>query len=220
MASTPPPSITPEPTTPTPQAPRPTARVNTDDFFSSLESYPWSTDTEFQSGLAAILGPAPAPSDSAQTRDLTLRARCFYYARVFGLGEPVDFSAYSQWRERQPQSALSSLERGQERQQRDLFFSADTPHQKTLTAATVNGGEINHANAQGVASSLEPNESERLASVHEVPHPQDFLSVARMIQRGERPPNVEEVPNIVLENQITEPTMAPRPKPWERSTAQ
>ena len=46
--------------------------------FLEIESYPWDTDDEFQSGLRAILGPNPAPEQAEQ---LTLRARCFYYAR-------------------------------------------------------------------------------------------------------------------------------------------
>lgn len=46
--------------------------------FQQLEAYPWSSDTEFQSGLQAILGPDPSPD---QAKHLTLRARCFYYSR-------------------------------------------------------------------------------------------------------------------------------------------
>lgn len=46
--------------------------------FHRLDSYPWATDTEFQHGLRAILGPDPSP---VQAEQLTLRARCFYYSR-------------------------------------------------------------------------------------------------------------------------------------------
>lgn len=46
--------------------------------FEQIDSYPWDADEEFQSGLRAILGPNPAPEQAEQ---LTLRARCFYYAR-------------------------------------------------------------------------------------------------------------------------------------------
>lgn len=46
--------------------------------FEKLESYPWDEDADFQSGLAAILGPNPSPE---QATELTLRARCFYYSR-------------------------------------------------------------------------------------------------------------------------------------------
>ena len=46
--------------------------------FRQLESYPWDSDTEFQSGLQAILGPNPTPE---QAQQLELRARCFYFSR-------------------------------------------------------------------------------------------------------------------------------------------
>ena len=50
------------------------------DQYQSVESYPWVTDPDFQSGLAAILG-SNASTDQAQIEDLTLLARCFYYQR-------------------------------------------------------------------------------------------------------------------------------------------
>lgn len=50
----------------------------TDDVFESLEGYNWDDDAEFQSGLSAILGSDSSPE---QASELTLRARCFYYAR-------------------------------------------------------------------------------------------------------------------------------------------
>ena len=46
--------------------------------FQQLEDYAWESDVEFQSGLQAILGPDPSPE---QAEHLTLRARCFYFAR-------------------------------------------------------------------------------------------------------------------------------------------
>jgi len=49
--------------------------------FQQLEDYAWASDTEFQSGLQAILGTNPAPEQAEQ---LTLRARCFYLSRYIG----------------------------------------------------------------------------------------------------------------------------------------
>lgn len=48
------------------------------DVHRALEAYDWDNDVEFQSGLSAILGSNSSPE---QTTELTLRARCFYYAR-------------------------------------------------------------------------------------------------------------------------------------------
>lgn len=46
--------------------------------FQQLEDYAWDSDPEFQSGLQAILGTNPS---AEQAEHLTLRARCFYFAR-------------------------------------------------------------------------------------------------------------------------------------------
>ena len=46
--------------------------------FSAIDTYPWDADPEFQAGLQAIVG---SNTDPRQVERLTLRARCFYYAR-------------------------------------------------------------------------------------------------------------------------------------------
>lgn len=46
--------------------------------YEQLENYDWAADTEFQSGLQAILG---STKDTARAEHLTLRARCFYFSR-------------------------------------------------------------------------------------------------------------------------------------------
>ena len=55
-----------------------TSDSNEGSFFQQLDEYPWESDAEFQSGLAAIIGPGPSPEQAEQ---LTLHAKCFYYAR-------------------------------------------------------------------------------------------------------------------------------------------
>lgn len=60
--------------------------------FSQLDSYPWADDAEFQGGLQAILG---SVQDPERIEYLTLRAKCYYYARK--AGTPVDFDGYKQW---------------------------------------------------------------------------------------------------------------------------
>lgn len=60
--------------------------------FQQLDAYPWEGDQEFQGGLRAILG---SVSDPQQVEHLTLRAKCYYYARQAGV--PVDFDGYKAW---------------------------------------------------------------------------------------------------------------------------
>lgn len=50
--------------------------------YEQLDSYDWDADGEFQSGLAAILQvQAGSTTSTEQREELTLRARCFYFAR-------------------------------------------------------------------------------------------------------------------------------------------
>lgn len=60
--------------------------------FHQLDSYPWNDDQEFQGGLRAILG---SVQDPVQVDHLTLRAKCYYYARK--AGTQVDFDGYKRW---------------------------------------------------------------------------------------------------------------------------
>ena len=64
--------------------------------YHQLDEYPWDGDREFQGGLQAILG---SVQDPAQVEHLTLRAKCYYFARK--AGTPVDFDGYKQWVETQ-----------------------------------------------------------------------------------------------------------------------
>lgn len=60
--------------------------------FHQLDGYPWDEDQEFQGGLRAILG---SVQDPAQVDHLTLRAKCYFYARK--AGTHVDFDGYKRW---------------------------------------------------------------------------------------------------------------------------
>ena len=60
--------------------------------YHQLDEYPWDEDQEFQGGLRAILG---AVQDPAQVDHLTLRAKCYYFARK--AGTQVDFDGYKHW---------------------------------------------------------------------------------------------------------------------------
>ena len=48
------------------------------DVYQRVDGYDWDHDEEFQGGLRAILGSA---TSHEQIQHLTLRARCFYFAR-------------------------------------------------------------------------------------------------------------------------------------------
>lgn len=60
--------------------------------YHQLDNYPWDVDQEFQNGLKSITG---STQDQAQLEHLTLRAKCYYYARK--TGTKVDFEGYRRW---------------------------------------------------------------------------------------------------------------------------
>lgn len=73
------------------------AAQESDDFdksyvYNQLDAYPFDQDEEFQGGLRAILGSAQSPE---MIDHLTLRAKCFYYARKSGT--KIDFDDYKNW---------------------------------------------------------------------------------------------------------------------------
>lgn len=52
--------------------------------FEYINSYPFSSDAEFRSGLAVILGHPGTPASEAELTsedDLVLKAKCFYISR-------------------------------------------------------------------------------------------------------------------------------------------
>ena len=49
--------------------------------FQHLESYPWSSDQTFQTGLLSILGTQGDNLDPPQLEELVAKARCFYFLR-------------------------------------------------------------------------------------------------------------------------------------------
>jgi hypothetical protein len=71
--------------------------------FSELDSYNWTADQEYQFGLQGILSSAGATSQE-QIDELTLRARCFYFARKFN--KQVDFEAYKIYTQLQSANSL------------------------------------------------------------------------------------------------------------------
>jgi hypothetical protein len=75
----------------------PPAPESSNAVYEALEKYPWADDQEFQAGLVAILGSNSTPE---QATELTLRARCFYYARKCNVN--IDFDGYKAFRDSRP----------------------------------------------------------------------------------------------------------------------
>lgn len=162
--------------------------------YEQLDAYPWSTDPEFQGGLRAILGPV---QDPAQIAHLTLRAKCYYYARKAGV--PVDFEGYRLWTE-------------------------GTAHSRTLTQSSdelqhmANGTVTDHEMNQDI--NLEPSNSFANpgdGGLGEAPKPASFAEICDLIAEGKPIPGIKDIPDTILEGRQTESQAAKRKKPWERT---
>lgn len=195
--------------------------------FEALEAYPWSTDPDYQSGLRAILGNSTQGPES-QAQDLTLRARCFYYARKHDA--EVDFDGYVSWRAQQPPSNLSSLEMASPAPfpgPLDGESSAESTPMKGTRDIGVAGRRLSQAISNGSAAAQaqtsEQVQSQAVAAREETSSSEttadqtpSFAEIMELIKSGKPIPGIKDIPDTVLVGQGTEPTKARRQKPWER----
>ncbi|KAF2478917.1 hypothetical protein BDY17DRAFT_306034 [Neohortaea acidophila] len=154
--------------------------------FHQLDEYPWAEDEEFQGGLRAILG---SVEDPASTEHLTLRAKCYYFARKAGTS--VDFEGYKQWVE-------------------DLRTGTAAANGPANTPGTMLGGAWRQGSNVGSA------EEGSLGSLGEAPKPASFAEICEMIAANKPIPGIKDIPDTVLEGQATESQATRRKKPWEK----
>jgi hypothetical protein len=160
--------------------------------YHQLDSYPWSTDEEFQGGLRAILG---SVQDPAQVEHLTLRAKCYYFARK--AGTPVDFDGYKNWVESERGNSVPT--NGDREVYDSLLESQTTSQPAVLNAEGEEGGS-------GMSDGL-----------GDAPKPASFAEICALIQEGKPIPGIKDIPDTILEGQASESSVQKRQKPWEKS---
>ncbi|KAK3619191.1 hypothetical protein LTR56_024190 [Elasticomyces elasticus] len=156
--------------------------------FHQLDAYPWDADEEFQGGLQAILGSVQDPSQIAH---LTLRAKCYYYARKAGTA--VDFDGYKAWVESQAHdntntNGMEQPTNGMLIHHSDLEEGYDAP----VNAESDGGGMTN------------------------APKPASFAEICDMISEGKPIPGIKDIPDTILEGQASDSRTTRRKKPWEK----
>ena len=152
--------------------------------YHQLDEYPWATDDEFQGGLRAILG---SVKDPAQVEHLTLRAKCYYFARK--AGTPVDFDGYKTWTETLRGTAPNNGVY-------DTLFESQPPPETEQTAT------------EGGSSS---------GGMADAPKPASFAEICALIQDGKPIPGIKDIPDTILEGQASDSQTERRKKPWERA---
>jgi hypothetical protein len=187
-----------------PQEDLPPANSNSNTaLFHQLDSYPWSSDPEFQGGLSAILG---SVQDPQQIAHLTLRAKCYYYARKAGTA--VDFDGYKAWVESGPDGNrdgdAGGLEgNGESSIARDPAFSA----------AIASGDVV----ASNNSSSAGDAGGDAGGGLMDAPKPASFAEICDLIAQGKPIPGIKEIPDTVLEGQKSTSQAERRRKPWEKN---
>lgn len=152
--------------------------------YHQLDEYPWDEDEEFQGGLRAILG---SVQDPAQIEHLTLRAKCYYYARK--AGTPVDFDGYKQWVE-------------------GLRSGAPTNGTRSTINPIIN-------NQQSPQEGEEGGGDGGMGGIGDAPKPASFAEICAMIAEGKPIPGIKDIPDTILEGQASESQVQKRKKPWE-----
>jgi len=158
--------------------------------FHQLDEYPWDTDQEFQGGLRAILGDV---SDPAQVRHLTLRAKCYYFARK--AGTPVDFEGYQRWVDGERPGGNEAVN-----------GIGAAPEQSSAGAvASASGEQAASAGDAGVGG------------MGNAPYSASFAEICDMIAEGKPIPGIKDIPDTILEGQKSESSAQGRRKPWEKN---
>jgi hypothetical protein len=181
--------------------------------FHQLDSYPWDEDPEFQGGLRAILG---SVQDPAQVEHLTLRAKCYYYARK--AGTPVDFNGYKSW-----------VENNHSNEPNPNPTSTTAPQPNGTAAHLSEHMEPGYVHVQTRTAAAERSEEmieERVEDEHIVeggdggmahaPKPATFAEICEMIAEGKPIPGIKQIPDTILEGQKSETHASKRRKPWEK----
>ncbi|PNP84537.1 hypothetical protein FNYG_02166 [Fusarium nygamai] len=174
--------------------------------FTAFDTYPWSKDKNFMSGLYAILGEPGQQNPQASLADMAIHARIFYYAQRIGVN--IDFSAYKAWLasnpEYQPPDVLP-----EEYRQRDVANASPVPVLDWQKAAPKTDLYIDRKTAAAQSGSQD-----------QPSYPMGFAEMIKLIQEGKPVPGIRQIPNTVVRDPAVKPVGAravPR-KPWEKDT--
>ncbi|CCT67267.1 uncharacterized protein FFB20_13627 [Fusarium fujikuroi] len=174
--------------------------------FTAFDTYPWTKDKSFMSGLYAILGQPGQQNPQASLADMAIHARIFYYAQRIGVS--IEFSAYKAWLasnpDYQPPDVLP-----EEYRQRDVANASPVPVLDWQKAAPKTDLYVDRKTAAAQSGSQD-----------QPSYPMGFAEMIKLIQEGKPVPGIRQIPNTVVRDPAVKPVGAravPR-KPWEKDT--
>ncbi|KAF5700949.1 hypothetical protein FMUND_14102 [Fusarium mundagurra] len=174
--------------------------------FTAFDTYPWTKDKNFMSGLYAILGEPGQQNPQASLADMAIHARIFYYAQRIGVS--IDFSAYKAWLASNPNYQPPDV-LPEEYRQRDVANASPVPVLDWQKAAPKTDLYVDRKTAAAQSGSQD-----------QPSYPMGFAEMIKLIQEGKPVPGIRQIPNTVVRDPAVKPVGAravPR-KPWEKDT--
>ncbi|KAL5333573.1 hypothetical protein BJX70DRAFT_392074 [Aspergillus crustosus] len=168
--------------------------------FEQLRAYPFSTDREFATGLAIILGHPETPvskEEIARDDDLVLQAKCYYFTRKENLTSSLNATAYKSWLE-----AIPTIDASKYRKSPTELTSTSTgPSATSLPPSSGITDQQDKPVGQGPL------------------YPTSFAHIVELITTSQHVPGIQQVPDTLLTGQGTQSVKPRRLKPWEKQKA-
>ncbi|KAJ6441933.1 hypothetical protein O9K51_05484 [Purpureocillium lavendulum] len=172
-----------------------------DSIFQAFDSYPWTKDKAFLSGLSAILGEPGSPNPQGSPTDIATHARVFYYAQRIGV--QIDFAQYQQWLAAHPdhqppqvvpEEYLSAAQPGADEDvEAPSSSGAQAPALSWQQAAPKADLYVDRSAAASQSASGaggEPN------------YPMAFAEMLKLLQEGKPIPGIRQIPNTVARDPV------------------
>ncbi|KAL6871171.1 hypothetical protein J3F83DRAFT_644282 [Trichoderma novae-zelandiae] len=226
-----------EPQEPFPGAAAIRSLTDQDSIFNAFDSYPWTKDAAFLSGLRAILGPPNPSNPKGSLRDIATHARIFYYTQRIGVH--IDFASYQAWLAQNPGHSTPHIVPPEYEQQP----SSSSP---TLASPSSSSSSPSHSTSQTASSAaaaaaeatpwqqaapkadlyIQRNKSSsnsqfQSSSEPEPAYPIAFAEMIKLLQEGKPIPGIRQIPNTIERDPTVKP-VGSRPvprKPWEREAS-
>ncbi|ROT43524.1 hypothetical protein SODALDRAFT_327729 [Sodiomyces alkalinus F11] len=208
-------------TQPMPGAERIRAIQDQDGMYQAFDSYPWTKDKTFMSGLYAILGDPNSPNPRGDPSELALHARIFYYTQRVGV--TIDFANYKDWLARHPDHTPPDVIP-------ESYGSIRSTAAAAAASAPISAGESTESTDDVPAWQASAPKAELYVEKQNPPthpgadgdkpaYPMGFAEMLQRLQRGETIPGIREIPDTVIRDPTVKPvgTRAAPKKPWEKA---
>ncbi|KKA21356.1 hypothetical protein T310_4606 [Rasamsonia emersonii CBS 393.64] len=167
--------------------------------YEYINSYSFSSDAEFRSGLAVILGHPDTPASEAE---LTSEDDLVLKAKKKNITPPLDFAAYKNWLK-----SAAEKSRGSESQSPEDTRTTSNDFQPQHTTTT---------SSEGVMSSSPHSVPSNHQKTSEPAYPSSFAHIVELITTGQPIPGIQQIPDTVLTGHETLSRVTRRRKPWEK----